>query len=263
VTLRAWSSLENGAPARASAGRWQWWLLALGWWTLNGFASATNYRFLRSAAGDPVTWEHALRTTMTSALLWVPFTVMAAALAERFPVETGLVHDDPAAADRMIARLSTLLRHSLDNTGASEVPLREELGFVASYLEIEQTRFEDRLGVAWDVDPAALDARVPHLLLQPLVENAVRHGIAPRGAPGVVRISARRDDGLLRLEVRDDGVGFPVGPSDMPRRGVGLPNTRARLVQLYGERHTFEVRGADEGGTVTTVTIPFRRAHPS
>ena len=367
MTPRAWSPLRNGAPARASVRQWQWWLLALGWWTLNGFASATNYRFLRGSAGDAVTWEHALLTTMTSALLWVPFTVMAAALAERFPVETGrvrrglavhtaaalfvclaraavvvllnprvgwyaalppfptllltsfqsnfflywlltgvvhavhyarryrerdtqlvqarldalkaqlqphflfntlntissLVHDDPAAADRMIARLSTLLRHSLDNTGTSEVPLREELGFVASYLEIEQTRFEDRLGVTWDVDPAALDARVPHLLLQPLVENAVRHGIAPRGAPGVVRISARRDDGLLRLEVRDDGVGFSTGPRDAARRGVGLPNTRARLVQLYGDRHTFEVRGAEEGGTVTTLTIPYRRAHPS
>jgi signal transduction histidine kinase len=347
----------------------RWWALAVVWWTLNGFASATNYRVLRGAVGDPVTWGHALATSMTSAVLWVPLTVMAFWLAERVPVArervrealavhvaaaagvclvraaavvvlnpwvgwyptlppfatvlvtsfqnnfflyglltgvahalhyarkyreretqlvqarldvlkaqlhphflfnalntiSSLVHHDAAAADRMIARLSGLLRRALDEAGTSEVPLREELAFLESYLEIEQARFEDRLAVSWAVDPAALDARVPHLILQPLVENAIRHGIAPRATPGVVRISAERANGSLRLEVRDDGVGLPAGGGASAAdgaRGVGLRNTRARLAALYGADHRLELSAGGTGGTILTMVIPFRPAYP-
>jgi len=169
---------------------------------------------------------------------------------------SALVHDDPDAADRMIARLSDLLRHTLDSAGTHEVTLREEIAFLAAYLEIEQARFEDRLRVEWAVDPTVLGAGVPHLLLQPLVENAIRHGIAPRPAPGTVWVRAARAAGAVRLTVRDDGVG--LGHRAASGGGVGLANTRARLAQLYGDAHALTVAPAPGGGTVVEVTIPFR-----
>lgn len=166
------------------------------------------------------------------------------------------VRADPDTAERMIARLGQLLRHALASGGEHEVPLREELDVARAYLEIEQARFEDRLRVRWTVDPSALAARVPSLLLQPLVENAVRHGIAPRAAAGTIEIAAERHDGALRLVVRDDGVGLPdVGA---PREGVGLANTRARLRQLYGDRQSLELVRPDGGGACVRVTLPYR-----
>ncbi|HEU0078668.1 MAG TPA: histidine kinase, partial [Longimicrobiaceae bacterium] len=138
-----------------------------------------------------------------------------------------LVHESPDAADRMIVRLGDLLRLSVDNAGTQEVTLRRELDFLRAYLEIEQARFRDRLSVRLAIDPDTLDARVPNLLLQPLVENAIRQGIAERAGPGSIEVSAGREDGRLRLEVRDDGGGLPAGGA--VRERVGLGNTRARL----------------------------------
>ena len=169
---------------------------------------------------------------------------------------TSFVGTDPERAERMIARLSELLRRVLESGGTQEVALEEELRFLRAYLEIEQARFEDRLNVRWAVDPEAYAARVPHLLLQPLVENAIRHGIAPRAAPATVAISAARHDGELRLEVRDDGVGLRGAAESAG--GVGLANTRARLRQLYGPRHAFEVGDAPGGGVVVRIAVPFR-----
>jgi two-component system, LytTR family, sensor kinase len=171
---------------------------------------------------------------------------------------TSFVGTDPERAERMIARLSELLRRVLESGGTQEVALEEELRFLRTYLEIEQARFEDRLNVRWAVDPEVYAARVPHLLLQPLVENAIRHGIAPRAAPATVAISAARMDGELRLEVRDDGVGLRGAAESTG--GVGLANTRARLRQLYGPRHVFEVADAPGGGVVVRVGLPFRTA---
>lgn len=168
---------------------------------------------------------------------------------------SSLVHERPVVAERMIARLSTLFRATLDSPGTEEVPLLDELRTARLYLEIEEARFEDRLRVRWRVDPEVYGARVPHLVLQPLVENAVRHGIAPRAAPGTVEITARRVDGTLRLEVRDDGVG---GAPAAAEAGVGLQNTRERLRHLYGARQTMEVDGAPGGGFSVRITIPFR-----
>lgn len=169
-----------------------------------------------------------------------------------------LVHSDPDAAERMIASLSELLRTTLAREQAQEVTLREELEFLAPYLEIEQTRLGDRLAVRTEVGPDTADALIPHLILQPLVENAVRHGIAPRREGGEIEISAARSDGSLRLVVRDNGRGMR-SPGQMERpEGIGLANTRARLEQLYGAGQRFEVESAPDRGTRIEITIPFR-----
>lgn len=168
---------------------------------------------------------------------------------------SALMHRDVESADRMIARLSDLLRLSLENVGAQEVSLKQEIDFLERYLEIEQTRFQDRLTVKLDIAPDTLDAGVPNLILQPLVENAIRHGIAPRSTPGEVEIRAARDNGRLRLEVLDDGPG--IKPESF-KEGIGLANTRARLEQLYGDNHIFDMQPAGNKGLRVTLEIPFR-----
>lgn len=168
------------------------------------------------------------------------------------------VQHDPETAERMIARLSTLLRRSLEYGGALVVPLHDELHVASCYLDIEQARFADRLSVTWDVEGDALGAAIPAFLLQPLVENAVRHGLWPRSAPGSLRVAAWLSDSQLHLSVEDDGVGLSQpGPT---RTGVGLSNTRARLEQLYGRRHTFDVQPKPAGGTVVHLAVPYRPA---
>ena len=169
-----------------------------------------------------------------------------------------LMAEDTKAARRMLTRLGDLLRATLQNEGAHEVSLKEELEFLESYLEIEQTRFQDRLTVRMEVDSRALDARVPNLILQPLVENAIRHGIAPRAAAGLVEIHARRENGMVQLEVRDNGAGLGASPPESLMKGIGLSNTRARLEQLYGTAHRFELRDSESGGLIVTIEIPFR-----
>jgi hypothetical protein len=171
---------------------------------------------------------------------------------------SALVHTDVEAADRMIARLSELLRYALESTAAQEVPLKQELSFLERYLEIEQTRFGERLLVQKHIDPHALDLRVPNLILQPLVENAIRHGIEPHARRGEIRLSARRENGLLHLEVCDNGGGLA---SDAAlEEGVGLSNTRARLAELYGDQHQFELTNARNGGLIVHLAIPCRMA---
>ena len=167
-----------------------------------------------------------------------------------------LVHKDPEAADRMIARLSELLRLTLENVGVQEVPLTKELEFLERYLEIERTRFADRLVGRMEIAPETLDARTPYLILQPLVENAIRHGIAARASAGRIVVSARRDDGMLVLEVGDDGPGMESGAA--AKSGVGISSTRARLEKLYGSAQRFELRNAEHGGVVATLAFPFR-----
>jgi two-component system, LytTR family, sensor kinase len=173
----------------------------------------------------------------------------------------GLVRDQRnKEAVGMLAGLSDLLRHTLDSAGKQEVPLREELDFLELYLDIQQMRFPDRLRVEMRVEPDTLDALVPNLILQPLVENAVRHGVAPRAAPGTVGVAVEREDGLLRVTVYDDGPGLKRGQQDAGGGGIGLSNTRARLAQLYGARHRFSVRDREGGGVEAVLAIPFRRA---
>ena len=169
-----------------------------------------------------------------------------------------LMQENVPAANRMLVRLSELLRMTLESAGAQEVTLKQEMEFVRRYLEIEQTRFQDRLSVKILVDPAALDARAPSLLLQPLVENALRHGVSRRVGAGLLEIRAQREGSKLRLQVRDNGPGLQTDADRSLVKGVGLSNTRARLDQLYGSAHSFEIGNAEDGGVLVTVTIPFR-----
>ncbi len=169
---------------------------------------------------------------------------------------SALVQEDPEAAERMVARLSEFLRLSLENSGAHEVPLKRELEFLERYLEIERIRFEDRLLVEFDIDPGTLEAGVPNLILQPLVENAIRHGIGRSAKPGRVSIRSRRENGHLLMQVADNGWGLPGGGAI--REGVGLANTRARLRGMYGADHSFDLRNSPEGGLEAAITIPFK-----
>jgi sensor histidine kinase YesM len=171
---------------------------------------------------------------------------------------SALMHKDLRAADRMLALLGDLLRDSFDKVGAQEVSLKQELGFLDRYLEIERTRFRDRLTVDLQIDPEALDAEVPNLLLQPLVENAIRHGIGRRQEAGRIEIVARRHYDRLDIRIRDDGPGLPEGPETALRTGVGLANTAARLQQLYPGAHRFDLRNRAEGGLEVGLEIPFR-----
>jgi sensor histidine kinase YesM len=160
-------------------------------------------------------------------------------------------------AEEMLSRLSDLLRCVLDDVNAQEVPLRRELEYVQLYLAIEQVRFRDRLHIEVAFDPEVLDAAVPHMVLQPLVENAIRHGIGRSSAAGQIRISATRLNGKLEMKVQDDGLGLD---SSHPghSRGIGLANTRARLSQLYGEEANLLVENDTGGGVVATVILPCR-----
>jgi signal transduction histidine kinase len=170
---------------------------------------------------------------------------------------SALMHRDVDAADAMIARLSDLLRISLQTVGVQEVSLKDELDFLSKYLEIEQTRFRDRLTVVFDVSPDTFDALVPNLILQPLVENAIKHGIGPRPAPGTITIRSGRISGMLELTVQDNGVGLSAARLSDFNRGVGLSNTRSRLEHLYGSLHRFEFRQPAEGGLLVLIAIPL------
>jgi hypothetical protein len=170
-------------------------------------------------------------------------------------VSTLVVERKNDDAERMVARLSDFLRLTLECSSDVEVPLADELDFARRYLDIEQIRFGDRLSIQEDVEPAALSARVPPLFLQPLVENAVRHGIMPREEGGTLLIEARRVGDQLLIRVVDDGPGPPADADT--NSGVGLSNTRARLDTLYGDDHRFTLQRADGGGCVVRVELPF------
>ncbi len=170
-----------------------------------------------------------------------------------------LVYKSPETAEHMITQLSDMLRLSLDKIGVQEVSLKQELDFLDKYLKIEQTRFQERLRVEMKIDPGALDSLVPNMILQPLVENAVRYGIAPRATGGLIEIRAARADGMLHLDVCDDGRGLPAENSQGLRKsGVGLANTRARLERLYGTSHRFELNNSPGHGLTVSLAIPYR-----
>lgn len=169
---------------------------------------------------------------------------------------SSLMHKDVEAADRMLIRLSDLLRYALESTSEHEVTLRQELDFLDRYIEIEQTRFGERLTVQKEIAPDTLDGLLPNLLLQPIVENAIQHGIEPHGRPGRIVLKSSRAGGVLKIEVQDNGDGIPAGgpPSD----GIGLSNSRARLRQLYGDRAEFTLANVPEGGLRVTIAVPWR-----
>jgi two-component system LytT family sensor kinase len=170
---------------------------------------------------------------------------------------SALMHSDVEAADRTLMRLSDLLRMTLENMGQQEIALHAELDFLAKYLEIEQTRFADRLIVTFDIQPETLDALVPTLLLQPLVENAIKHGVSRKPGPGHILIGARRDHAKLRIEVRDDGCGLSETALTALQKGIGVSTTRARLQHQFGADFRFEFHRLEEGVAVV-VALPWR-----
>jgi LytS/YehU family sensor histidine kinase len=169
---------------------------------------------------------------------------------------SALMARDVPAARRMMTRLSDLLRFSLEQEVTDEVPLAEELDFLDRYVEIQRARFPDRLHVEMDVEPDAQAALVPRFMLQPLVENAIRHGIDRRPGGGRVVVRARVNDHRLKIEVEDNGPGFPSGADY--REGVGLRSTRARLEHLYGGGGELDLAAAPGGGALVRVVIPVR-----
>ena len=170
---------------------------------------------------------------------------------------SALIYRSPKDADRMITQLGDLFRFALRRDKAQEVSLAEELDFLKAFLEIHQTLMGDRLRVEWKVEPETLSALVPNLILQPLVENSIRHGIAPLEQGGRIEIRARRQSEQLVLEVLDSGPG-PAPAAGRNNGGVGLANTKARLKNLYGAAHRFEFGAAPGAGTAAHIELPFR-----
>jgi signal transduction histidine kinase len=229
------------------------------YWAIAGLSHALVYyresreRALRAAQLETKLVEAQMRTLQQQLQPHFLFNTLHAISA--------LMHRDVDAADRTLIRLSDLLRMTLENLGAQQVTLKTELDFLTKYLEIEQTRFADRLSVQFDVQPDALDVLVPTLLVQPLVENAIKHGIAKKKGPGHIVVSARASHDKLCIEVRDDGVGLSDTALNALRKGIGVSTTRARLQHQYGADYRFEFHRLPQGLAVV-VAVPWRTATP-
>ncbi len=168
---------------------------------------------------------------------------------------SSVMYEDARRADAMISRLSDLLRSTISDSEGQEVPLEREIETLELYLDIMRQRFEDKLRVEVQVAPEVRKALVPHLLLQPLVENSIKHGVDPQSNAVTVSVTAGRENGSTRLQVRDHGRGLPAGGR---RKGTGLSNTAERLEKLYGERHKLELENCSDGGLLVTVAVPYR-----
>ena len=225
------------------------------YWAIVGLGHAMNYyreaqdRALRSAQLETKLVESQLKALQGQLHPHFLFNTLHAISA--------LVHRDADAADHVICRLSDLLRLTLNRSGVQEIPLKEELEYLEAYVDIEQTRFQDRLTVRIDISPETLDVLVPAMILQPLVENAIKHGIAPKLGPGLVEVIARRERNLLKLEVHDDGGGMNHDAMSALDKGIGISNTRARLEYLYGSRYRFDFSNA-RGGLTVHIGVPWR-----
>ena len=170
---------------------------------------------------------------------------------------SALIHKDREAADRMIVHLGDMLRIILDNAGEQEVSLGKELEMLTPYLEIEKTRFSDKLVISTDIEPETRFAKVPNLLLQPLVENAIKHGISRRTTGGTINISAKKENGKLQIRISDNGKGLPPDDKKNVKEGIGISYTRGRLAYLYTANHTFSIENNDDGGVIVNIVIPF------
>jgi sensor histidine kinase YesM len=210
--------------------------------------------------------DRAVRTAQLETQLAVArFQALRAQLQPHFLFNSlnaisALIQNDPERAERMLARLSQLLRIAIDTAGTPEIRLVDEVDFVRRYLEIEQLRYGDRLQVSIDLADDTLDSLVPGMLLQPLVENAVRHGVAPHPWPGAVSVHARRRGAHLELVVTDTGRGMSTRSNNGSGAGVGLQTTRARLETLYGDRQSLTLVNLPGGGFETRVTLPWKVA---
>ena len=219
---------------------------------LTGRALASHRRYL-----DRTLRTHVLETQLARAQLhFLELQLQPHFLFNSLNAIQELAHEAPNAAERMLRRLYALLARSLERSGQDEHSLAEELAALEPYLDIQRTRFE-WLAVGLHVNPDTRSAMVPHLILQPLVENAIRHGLAVRHGPGHIEVFAERRGDRLVMQVRDDGVGLST--ETIPgRSGIGLRNASERLRQLYGRDHRFELRPREHGGVVVEIDIPFR-----
>ena len=221
----------------------------LSYWAVVGFTQALDY--LRKSQA------HERRVAQ------LQLSLLKSQLQPHFLFNTlhtisAMMHVDVNGADTMISRLSELLRVTLANIGKDESTLAEELDFIRTYLDIERVRFGERLETQIDAPADTLDALVPTMVLQPLVENCVRHGISLRMQDGRIAIQARREENRLVLTVKDNGVGLV--PTASPRQGLGISNTRARLEQLYPQDHVFSLQTGAQAGVEVTVNIPFHKS---
>ena len=224
------------------------------YWAIVGLSHAMLY--YREAR------DRALRTAqLETRLVAAQLTSLQQHLHPHFLFNTlhaisALMHSDVQAADRVLVRLSDLLRLTLEHLGRQRITLQAELEALTKYVDIERTRFAERLVVRFDIDPETLDRLVPSLLLQPLVENAIKYGVARKAGPGHIEISARRDGDKLRLEVRDDGVGLTEDALVALHKGIGVSTTRARLQHLFGADYRFEFHRLPQGLAVI-VALPW------
>jgi len=252
------SLLLGGGPAIPASRLFSGYLAS--WFTLDSIVYCTLLAVYHALVYYRVSQDRALRASQLEArLAQAQLQVLRMQLQPHFLFNTlhtisALMHRDVKRADSMIAALSDLLRMSLRSVGVQEVELREELDFLQRYLEIMRLRFGDRLTVTLDIDPEVLDARVPTLVLQPLVENSFRHGFGDGMRAGRVHVTVRPDGEMLRCEVVDNGRGISQSGA---REGVGTTNTRARLRHLYGERFSLELTANPGGGARVSLAIPF------
>jgi len=233
----------------------QWYLLLVG-----AAYGVDYYRRLRDREVQSARLDESLAAARLEAL---KMQIQPHFLFNTLHTISELVHEDPDAAERMIVRLGDLLRLTVDNAQTHEVTLAQEVEFLEAYLEIQRTRFHDRLQVEVAMGPGTAGARVPNLVLQPLVENAIRHGAASLGGLGRISVKSERRGERLRMEVHDNGPGPHPDPRPGGRQGVGVRNTRERLAQMYGQGGRLELTHCPVGGTVAAVEIPFSLAPES
>ena len=226
------------------------------YWSLVGVCQAiTNFRSSQERERRAAELEASLTSAKLQALR---MQINPHFLFNTLNSIAALVYVNPRAADEMLGDLSELLRRSLDSMEEQEIPLAQELDFIGVYLSIEKRRFGERLRLEQNVPDDFMKALVPALILQPLVENAIRHGIEPRRGPGLISIEAKQEDKHLHLTVRDDGRGWPNADSNSSvRRGIGLANIQARLQALYGQDQRFALGRAEPQGCQVDIHLPF------
>jgi len=222
----------------------------LTYWAIVGFTQAGDYfrRYTEREKQLAKAELHLLRAQLQPHFLFNSLHTISA-----------MMHEDVQAADRMINRLSELLRQVLQSIGKHEVPLKQELDFLESYLEIERVRFQERLTLGLQVEPEALDALVPSMILQPLAENSIRHGFGSEKNAGIITLRVQRRDSHLIIRFADNGRGFPTDPPSFTE-GLGLTNARRRLEQLYSGNNRFDVENLPDGGVVVTLELPYHTA---
>lgn len=245
---------------QALGGAFQWnyliyWLVA-GGWLMGDYNRESRDRKLQAAQLELKTTQLEQRLT-EARLLNLKAQLHPHFLFNALNTISAFVEKDPRGARQMIEHLGDLLRFSLEHSEDQETTLAAELAMLDHYLAIQRVRFEDHLQLRMEIAADVLPASVPSLILQPLVENAIRHSVAQRTAPVLLTIQAARDNGHLRLQVSDDGAGLPAGWQWDAHAGVGLTNTKQRLEQLYPAAHQLTVSNAESGGVTVEIVLPF------